>query len=333
MRISVRLYGNRSNDFMMQSRSRSLCYLLSLLLIPGCSFIRDPTWIPSTPDEFGIIGILENAVTPNIHVPAPIRDYGAGMAVGAVTGMFAWNATANTPTETTEDKTASACKDANGLGETVGCAILTPLIGAIVGAVTFLAMTLVAGGVGALWGGAKTAAGYGPQPDPVAEAQSTIEEATRDYRLQSRFVAHLQSMIDARSPIPSTLYYQPGYHTLTAEGIFTKADDISTVFQTWIESINFRQLTEDENPYYSLIVHVRANTYRRNKSRPVDVHHFEWEGAEYPVEMWGENAAGLLRAEIQKSYQEIGEQIVARLGFREEHRDQAPPVSDAAEVP
>lgn len=308
---------------------RSLCCLLSVLLLPGCSFFRDPTWIPTNTDEYGAIGILEEAVVPDTNIPSSIKDYGMGMMVGAVTGMIAWNALTDTSSVSTDaanqSEPDSTCKDAKGFGDTIACHVFSAIFGALLS----LAATLTAGAVGALWGAVTTAAGNGPQPASIADAQQSITQTTTGTPLQSQFITRLQSIIDRHPSIHSTLYHQSTSHTLTAEYVFENTEGISTIIQTWIESINFKPLTDEENPRYSLIVRVRTNTYRRGTSSPVDMHRFEWEGEGFPLETWGENEASHLKAQLESSYRGVGEQITARLGFR----NQPPPTLENAVVP
>lgn len=281
--------------------------LLALSLSSGCQTASSQAkWTPLSLQDLGVTAIVISGMPPAYYFPSGSKQYREGAAQGALTGILAMETVA---ADEAQDSRNSACQTEHHAHQYAGCIVSASLAGVV----TSLVKTTAAASLGTLWGLAQTAAGHGPQSLNTVLAQEAVKDIVARPELQTVVAEAIQSNFISTFNFRLHLLQDSSYDTLYPPETRASMAYIHTFVFSKIVGIAFELIRTDQPERVRLVVQYNVKTFRGGSTSPSDVREYVWWGKEYPLEVWGENEAEKVRAQLYFAYQDLGNQVFNQL--------------------
>ena len=282
-------------------------FLLALILCSGCQTTSSQArWSPLSLQDLGVTAIVITGMPPTSYFPSGSKQYREGAAQGALTGILAMETVA---ANEGQDSRNSPCHSEHRSHQYAGCIVSASLAGVV----TSLIETTAAASLGTLWGLAQTAAGHGPQSLNMVLAQEAVKDIVERPELQTTVAEAIQSNFISTFNFRLHLLQDSSYDTLFSPETRASLAYIHTFIFSKIVGVAFELTHTDQPERVRIVVQYNVKTFRGGSTIPSDVREYVWWGKEYPLEVWSENQAEKVRAQLYFAYQDLGHQVFNQL--------------------
>ncbi len=281
--------------------------LLALILCSGCQTASSQArWSPLSLQDLGVTAIVISGMPPASYFPSGSKQYREGAAQGALTGILSMETVAANEAQDTRN---SPCQSKHRPHQYAGCIVSASLAGVV----TSLVETTAAASLGTLWGLAQAAAGHGPQSMNMVLAQEAMKDIVERPELQSAVAEAIRSNFISTFNFRLHLLQDSSYDTLYSPETRASMAYIHTFIFSNIVGVAFELVHTDQPERVRIVVQYNVKTFRGGDTFPSDVREYVWWGKEYPLEVWSENQAEKVRAQLYFAYQDLGNQVFNQL--------------------